>query len=383
MRASGSRTYWRTVNTVGKICVLLLVNRWYPDGGVENFLEQLVSETSGSIDYAIMSLTTRVDSDAACIKIGPVLSSERVQDMFAQSSSIASVMREGHYDVVHIQASNGSAFFLADIAKKAGIPRRIIHSHNAGAEISGNPLKRAVGAACASLFSDAPTDLWACSANAGEYLFGKQPFNVYFNGIDLVRFAFSEQKRANIRGELGVADGEFLLGSIGRIALQKNPLYQLQVFSELRKLVPGARFCMVGSGDMEVERDAEAERLGLGSSLIKVSRTSESDAYYSAFDALLLPSLFEGLPFVGIEGQAEGLPIYGSDVLPRELSITDRILFASTDEAPSTWARRIAEGIDRYRIEERPSYAEKMRAAGFDREACFATIAMAYRGGGR
>lgn len=279
MRASGSRTYWRTVNTVGKIRVLLLVNRWYPDGGVENFLEQLVSETSGSIDYAIMSLTTRVDSDAACIKIGPVLSSERVQDMFAQSSSIASVMREGHYDVVHIQASNGSAFFLADIAKKAGIPRRIIHSHNAGAEISGNPLKRAVGAACASLFSDAPTDLWACSANAGEYLFGKQPFNVYFNGIDLVRFAFSEQKRANIRGELGVADGEFLLGSIGRIALQKNPLYQLQVFSELRKLVPGARFCMVGSGDMEVERDAEAERLGLGSSLIKVSRTSESDAY--------------------------------------------------------------------------------------------------------
>lgn len=240
-----------------------------------------------------------------------------------------------------------------------------------------------MGAACASLFSDAPTDLWACSANAGEYLFGKQPFNVYFNGIDLVRFAFSEQKRANIRGELGVADGEFLLGSIGRIALQKNPLYQLQVFSELRKLVPGARFCMVGSGDMEVERDAEAERLGLGSSLIKVSRTSESDAYYSAFDALLLPSLFEGLPFVGIEGQAEGLPIYGSDVLPRELSITDRILFASTDEAPSTWARRIAEGIDRYRIEERPSFAEKMRAAGCDREACFATIAMAYRGGGR
>lgn len=107
---------------MGKIRVLLLVNRWYPDGGVENFLEQLVSETSGSIDYAIMSLTTRVDSDAACIKVGPVLSSARVQDMFAQGSSIASVMRRGHYDVVHIHASNGSAFFLADIAKKWGFP---------------------------------------------------------------------------------------------------------------------------------------------------------------------------------------------------------------------------------------------------------------------
>lgn len=352
---------------MGKTRVLLLVNRWFPDGGVENFLEQLVSETSDFVDYAIMSLTTPVDSDVACIKVGPVLSSARVQDMFAQGSSIASVMREGHYDVVHIQASNGSAFFLADIAKKAGVPRRIIHSHNAGAEISGNPLKRAVGAACASLFSGAPTDLWACSANAGEYLFGKQPFTVYFNGIDLARFAFSEQKRASIRGKLGVADDEFLLGSIGRIALQKNPLFQLQVFAELRKLVPGARFCMVGCGDMETERDAEAERLELGGSLIKIPRTSESDAFYSAFDALVFPSVFEGLPFVGIEGQAEGLPIYGSDVLPRELAITDRISFAPTDEGPAAWARRIVEGIDRYRIEERSAYADKMRAAGFDR----------------
>lgn len=368
---------------MGKTRVLLLVNRWFSDGGVENFLEQLVSETSDFVDYAIMSLTTPVDSDVACIKVGPVLSSARVQDMFAQGSSIASVMREGHYDVVHIQASNGSAFFLADVAKKAGVPRRIIHSHNAGAEISGNPLKRAVGAACASLFSGAPTDLWACSANAGEYLFGKQPFTVYFNGVDLVRFAFSEQKRSSIRGELGVADNEFLLGSIGRIALQKNPLFQLQVFAELRKLVPGARFCMVGSGDMEAERDAEAERLGLGGSLIKIPRTSESDAFYSAFDALVFPSVFEGLPFVGIEGQAEGLPIYGSDVLPRELAITDRISFAPTDEGPAAWARRIVEGIDRYRIEERPAYADKMRAAGFDRGGCFATIAMAYRSGGR
>lgn len=107
---------------MGKIRVLLLVNRWYPDGGVENFLEQLVSETSGSIDYAIMSLTTRVDSDAACIKIGPVLSSERVQDMFAQSSSIASVMREGHYDVVHIKQATAVPSSLLTLQRKRGSP---------------------------------------------------------------------------------------------------------------------------------------------------------------------------------------------------------------------------------------------------------------------
>ena len=363
--------------------VLLLVNRWYADGGVENFLEQLVAETSETTDYTICSLITPVDSDADCVKVGPVLKSGRVQDMFTQGSAITAVMAGGSYDVVHIQASNGSAFYLAGLAKKAGIPKRIIHSHNAGAEISGNPLKNLVGSFCVKRWGGAATDLWACSNNAGDYLFGGKPFTVYFNGIDLGKFAYSEEKRARVRREIGVGEDEFLLGSIGRIALQKNPLFQLRVFAELRKLVPNARFCMVGSGDMEAERDAEAERLALGDSLIRVARTSESDAFYSAFDALIFPSVFEGLPFVGIEGQTEGLPIYGSDALPRELEVTDRISFASCDEGPEAWARRIAEGIDGFPAAERALYADKMRAAGFDRGGCFAKIAESYLGGGR
>ncbi len=359
------------------------MNRWYVDGGVENFLEQLIAETSDVNDYAICSLITPVDSDAACKKVGPVLKSGRVQDMFTQSAAIVAAMREGGYDAVHIQASNGSAFFLASLAKKAGIPRRIIHSHNAGAETSANPAKRLVGNACAALWSGAPTELWACSSNAGEYLFGKRDFTVFYNGIDLGKFAFSAEKRERVRGELGVADDTFLLGSIGRISLQKNPLFQLRVFAELLKLVPNARFCMVGRGDLEAERDVEIEKLGIKDSVIVVPRTSESDAFYCAFDALIFPSAFEGLPFVGIEGQAEGLPIYGSNALPRELAVTDRISFSPTDEDPVVWARRIADGIERFPLSERSAYADKMRAAGFDREGCFAKIAESYLGGGR
>ncbi len=363
--------------------VLLLVNRWYADGGVENFLEQLIAETSGTTEYAICSLITAVDSDAECAKLGPVLKSGRVQDMFMQSAAIVAAMRAGNYDAVHIQASNGSAFFLASLAKKAGIPRRIIHSHNAGAETSANPAKKMVGNACAAIWAGAPTELWACSSNAGEYLFGKRDFKVFYNGIDLGKFAFSQEKRDRVRSELGVGDDVFLLGSIGRISLQKNPLFQLRVFAALVKLVPNARFCMVGRGDLEAERDAEIEKLGIGDKVLVVPRTSESDAFYSAFDALIFPSVFEGLPFVGIEGQTEGLPIYGSDALPRELEVTDRISFASCDEGPEAWARRIAEGIDRFQAEERGLYADKMRAAGFDRGGCFAKIAESYLGGGR
>ena len=359
------------------------MNRWYADGGVENFLEQLVAETNETTDYTICSLITPVDSDADCVKVGPVLKSGRVQDMFTQGSAITAVMAGGSYDVVHIQASNGSAFYLAGLAKKAGIPKRIIHSHNAGAEISGNPLKKLVGSFCVKRWGGAATDLWACSNNAGDYLFGGKPFTVYFNGIDLGKFAYSEEKRARVRREIGVGEDEFLLGSIGRIALQKNPLFQLRVFAELRKLVPNARFCMVGRGDLEAERDAEIEKLGIGDKVLVVPRTSDSDAFYSAFDALLFPPVFEGLSFVGIESQCSGVPVYASTAVPSELDVTDRITYLSLEEAPSDWAKRIADGIEGFPLEERASYAEKMRAAGFDRGGCFAKIAESYLGGGR
>ncbi len=139
--------------------ILLLVNRWYVDGGVENFLEQLIAETSDVNDYAICSLITGVDSEADCAKIGPVLKSGRVQDMFTQGAALVAAMREGNYDAVHIQASNGSAFYLASLAKKAGIRRRIVHSHNAGAETFANPVKKMVGDTSAAIWSAAPTDL--------------------------------------------------------------------------------------------------------------------------------------------------------------------------------------------------------------------------------
>lgn len=356
---------------MGKLNVLLLVNRWYPDGGVENFLEQLVESTNDGVEYTIASLTTEVDSQVTCKKIGPVLASCKIQDMFACGADIRNMMAESLYDAVHIQASNGSAFFLASLARDAGISKRIIHSHNAGSETALNPLKRLLSNISTRVWCAAPTDYWACSSSAGEYLFGNHPFTVFYNGIDIDRFTFSPEKRARIRAQLGVSSDAFLLGSIGRISSQKAPLFQLQVFANLVKIVPNAKFCMVGSGDLEEKRNIEIGRLDIASSIICVSRTSESDAFYSAFDALILPSVFEGLPFVGIEGQAEGLPVYGSDALPKELAVTDLISFDAVSDGPAVWARRIADGIKRYAGYDRASYAAIMAEAGFARGGLF------------
>ena len=360
--------------------VMILANRWYTSGGVENFIRQLVNETRIDNDYVVASLITQVEDELPCKKIGPIIPSGKISGIYTASNAIVAALKGEHCDVIHIQASNGSAFYLANLAKKAGIPKRIVHSHNAGGETDSDAIKKIAGSLSRTMYSKSATDLWACSRNAGEHLFGERAFTVFMNGIDVEKYAFSSEGRMRIRKNLGVEEGAFLLGSIGRISKQKNPLFQIRVFSELKRLIPEARFCMVGSGDMEQEVDELIDALSLSEDVVRVKRTADAASFYSAFDGLIFPSVFEGLSFVGIEAQCSGLPVYGSEALPKELKITDRIAFWSLAESPYVWAKRIADSASLLSIADRLKYSIALRDAGFDRASCFARIAKSYGG---
>lgn len=62
-----------------------------------------------------------------------------------------------------------------------------------------------------------------------------------------------------------------------------------------------------------------------------------------AMDCFLLPSRFEGLPIVGIEAQAAGLPCFFSDSITKEAKITSLVHFISLDKSPRDWAEIILE----------------------------------------
>ena len=73
-----------------------------------------------------------------------------------------------------------------------------------------------------------------------------------------------------------------------------------------------------------------------------VGQKKDMDAWYSAFDMLLFPSLFEGLSVALLEAQANGLPILASDrVSPNEISINSNILFLSLNAPTGEWVNKI------------------------------------------
>ena len=63
-------------------------------------------------------------------------------------------------------------------------------------------------------------------------------------------------------------------------------------------------------------------------------------AYYSALDVFVLPSVFEGLPVVGIEAQVCGLPSLFADTITAEVGISRNARFIGLDSLEN-WIREI------------------------------------------
>ena len=83
---------------------------------------------------------------------------------------------------------------------------------------------------------------------------------------------------------------------------------------------------------------------------------------YQAMDCFVFPSLFEGLGIVAIEAQCSGLPVVGSDVIPKEAAVTKQFHYMSLNDSTDAWAKKIL-AVSK---QERKAEIDKIRAAGYD-----------------
>lgn len=88
---------------------------------------------------------------------------------------------------------------------------------------------------------------------------------------------------------------------MGRISYQKNHKFLIEVFNELQKLETNAVLMLVGVGEKEPEIREQVKRLKLEEKVRFLGNRSDVNELYQAMDVFVLPSLFEGIPVVGIE----------------------------------------------------------------------------------
>ena len=253
-----------------------------------------------------------------------------------------------------------AAFFR--YARQAGVPIRILHSHNSDDLNNRSAAKKMLERIAAAEWRRSITHRFACSRRAGEWMFGKNTdFRVIPNAIDTERFDLNAEKRESLRTREGAAERK-VYGTVARISPEKNPLFLAEVFCEIRRLQPDSLFWLVGEGDLEAELRDKLASLGLTDAVRLLGRKENVDEYLNGMDVFMLPSVHEGFPITLVEAQASGLPCLVSDAVTEEVAITDSVVFLPLSAGPQEWAEKAIALSSRTRTSQR----EALKRKGYD-----------------
>lgn len=209
----------------------------------------------------------------------------------------------------------------------------VVHTHNPSPMLYAVPLARALGVhaivhtkhganiygprslAAARVVARMTTAFVACSdgtavtARAKEHV-PPRLLRVVPNGIPLGDFDPERKDRARVRRELGIPEDAFVIGTVGRLAPEKEQALMIAAAAPL--LGEKVHLVIVGDGPeraaLERLSDEHAPYIHL------TGVRSDVGAVLSTFDIFTLTSRTEGLPLVVPEAMAAGLPVVATAV---------------------------------------------------------------------
>lgn len=271
---------------------------------------------------------------------------------------------EAHPEYQIVEAHNGPfGVYALYAAKRNGIPKRIFHAHGAGVVKDKKlPLKLF----CKRQIPKCANSFYACGTEAAKYYYGDAcvaagKVKIIPNAIDLKRFGFNAETRNKIRSQYGLTDAH-IIGHAGRFSPQKNHDFLVKVFEEVAKRDEKAYLVLLGEGDLYQNVKEQITRRGLQDKVLMPGNVGNVFEWYQAFDCFVLPSVFEGLPVVGVEAQAADLPCLFSDRVTREIDLLESNRFLPIDSVEK-WAEEI---LQSFTVRERKDNTEVIGKHHFD-----------------
>ena len=280
--------------------------------------------------------------------------------------ALEKLFKENHYDVFHAM-NNTMNLFPLYVAKKAGVKVRVSESLSMASKAE---LKKSILKIVLKQFSHLFCNYYvACGKDCGIFQFGKKTYQqgkieIFKTCIDAKANTFNQALRDKTRESFGWSQ-KVVYGFIGRFASQKNPLFLIDIMNEIKKKKVNAHFVIIGAGNLENEMKSKINAYRLDSSMSWLGRREDIKQFYNAFDAFLLPSIYEGLPVVGLESQAAGLPVFFSDAITREAAACSLGHFIGLRESASKWADIIIEETDK-NMPIRRGHEDDLIKSGFD-----------------
>lgn len=351
-----------------KIKLLIVATTKFDADGITNVIlnyYRAMDKSDMQIDFIVPNkIRAEIENEIKTNNGNIFVVNDRVKNPIKYMKSIYKIMKTNNYNIIHSHGNSCTLALEMVSAKFAGIQVRIAHSHNSTCKhIFAHVILR-------PLFNLTYTYAFACGEKAGHWLFKKKSFEIINNGIELNKFQFNVNVRQKYRDDLKINDN-IVIGHIGHFTFQKNHDFIIEVFKELFRIDKKYVLMLIGDGDNRDVIENKVKSYGLTDNVIFTGKSYEVPQLMQAIDIILMPSRFEGLPLTLIEAQAACLTCYVSDVITKEVEITDLVKFISLDETPQNWARRIHSQIEinRKEIANRISYTISSRGYSINENA--------------
>lgn len=298
-------------------------------GGIETWLMHIlrhIDRDRFQMDFLVHTTQPCAYDDEVRALGSKIIPCPHPQRPWIYGPNFKQILRElGPYDIVHSHVHHYSGFVLR-IARQAGVPVRIAHSHidTSSHEAKAGLNRRLYLALMKWWIARHATVGLGASCKASADLFGPSwetdpRLRVLYSSIDLNPFRNIVDSVA-VRAEFGIPADAFVIGHVGRFCEQKNHVFLVDIAAEVAKREPKMRLLLVGDGSLRPGIEQKVVQMGLADRVIFAGgRSDVPRLMLSAMDVFVLPSLYEGLPVVGIEAQAAGLPLILSDVITEEV----------------------------------------------------------------
>jgi len=282
---------------------------------------------------------------------------------------LARQMRRGRFDIVHTHSSK--AGIVGRVAARLARTPHIVHTvHGWGFHERMHPAVRLL-----YVLLERVMELWTrplVSVSNRTTRIGlesgigtAESYRLIRSGIPLGAFHPDPETGRRVREGLGIRGDAFLVGSVGRLSAQKNPMDFVRVAEKLSRRCANARFLYVGDGPLRGEVERALDAAGIADRVLMPGIRSDVPDLLRAMDVLVMTSLWEGLPRVVPQALATGVPVVSYDIsgidecvhegtnghlVPAGAvdAMVDRIADLARDGAQRTaMAKRAVEGFDR------------------------------------
>lgn len=345
-----------------KIKVLMVVVNLSVANGVSSYVMnyfRAIDHEKIHMDFVIYQDINTPYYDEIQAKGSRIFILPSLRDIQLHMKAAEKVIVDGQYDIIHDNILLPS-YFIMYYAKKHNVSVRILHSHSS--RLSGSKLKALRNRIFLPLLLNTTTNRIACSKAAAEGMFCTRDCPIIPNVVSAQKYSFNLNVRSEIRHKMN-AEQKLVLGSVGRMAVEKNPIFAIQVVIEAKRTIPNLEYWWIGDGPL-MQKAKDFVATNHAEKYIKLlGNRSDVYRFYQAMDIFFLPSFFEGLPVTGLEAQAAGLPCIVSDTISDEFVYTDLVHFFSLSKGSNDVVNVAKEIMNQ--VHDRTIYSQQLLASKF------------------